>query len=163
MQIHVVADHCLVVHDHNRWVNVFGYYPKAWSKHAHIVNATVASTKSETGKVVILLINKVIEMRSLNSHLLSQIQCCMNGVLIDEVPKFLASIPSDTMHYIQIVNHFNAAHSIIIPLKLNGVTSYFDVKKPTWEDHEYQNILKIELVVKAPPYDQSRPEFSRQK
>ena len=37
----VVGDHCLVVHDHNRSVNVFGYDPKAELKHAHIVNANV--------------------------------------------------------------------------------------------------------------------------
>ena len=40
----VVGDHCLVVHYHNRPVNIFGYDPKVVSKHAHIVDATVAYT-----------------------------------------------------------------------------------------------------------------------
>ena len=70
-------------------------------------------------------------------------QCHVNGVLINEVPKFPAPIPSETTHAIQIENPFYATHPIIIPLKLNGVTSYFDVRKPTWEEYEDQNILKI--------------------
>ena len=40
-------------------------------------------------------------------------------------------------------NRFDATHSIIIPLKFNGVTSYFEVRTPTWEEYEDQNILKI--------------------
>ena len=45
-------------------MNVFGYDPKAGSKHAHIVNATVADMEPETGHVVILLINQAIEMKA---------------------------------------------------------------------------------------------------
>ena len=75
----------------------------------------------------------------------------MNGVLINEVPKFLAPLPSEILHAIQIVNPFDATHPIIIPLKLNGVTFYFDVRNPTQNDYEDQNILKIELTQKAPP------------
>ena len=41
----ILCDHCLVVHDHTRPVNVFGYDPKAESKHACIVNTTIAYTR----------------------------------------------------------------------------------------------------------------------
>ena len=81
-------------------MNVYGYDHKAGSKHACIVNANVAYTKLETGQVVILLINQAIEMKGLDHHLLCMMQCCINGVLIDEVPKFVAPIPSKTMHAI---------------------------------------------------------------
>ena len=79
-------------------MNVYGYDPKAGSKHACVVNATVAYTVPETGQVVSLSINQLIEKRGLNDHLLCTMQCCMNGVLIDEVPRFLAPIPSETIH-----------------------------------------------------------------
>ena len=55
----------------------------------------------------------------------------MNGGLIDVVPKCLAPVPSETMHAIQLENLFDATHPTIISLKLNGVTSYFEVRKPT--------------------------------
>ena len=58
--------------------------------------------------------------------------------------------------------YIDATHTIIIPLKLSGVTSYFDVRKPTQEEYEDQNILKIELKVEAPPWDSSSPDNSHQ-
>ena len=119
----VVGDHCLVEHDHNRTVNVFGYDPKAGSKHACIVNATVAYTQPETGKVVIFLISQEIEMKSLNHHLCCQMQCCINGNLIDEVLKILEAIPSEIIHAMQIANSFYAPNQIINPFQLNGVNT----------------------------------------
>ena len=45
---------------------------------------------------------------------------------------------------------------------MNGVTSYFEVRKPTWEEYEDQNILKIECTAEAPPWDPSSPDYSQQ-
>ena len=73
---------------------------KVRSKHAHVVGATVAYIEPETGQVVILLINQAIEMKGLDHYLLCPMQCCVNGVLIDDIPKFLAPIPSETTHAI---------------------------------------------------------------
>ena len=77
-------------------------------------------------------------------------QCCMNGVLINDVPTYLAPFSSEIMHAMQIVNCFNATHPTIIPSKLKGITSYFDVRKPTQEEYEDQNIFKIEFSVEVP-------------
>ena len=84
----------------------------------------------------------------------------MNGVLIDGVPKFLAPIPSKTKHIIELQNPFDVTHLITIPLKLNRVTGYFEVRTLTQEKYEDQNILKIELASEAPPLDS--PDFSHQ-
>ena len=118
----VVGDHCLIVHDHNRSVNLYGYNPKAGLKHACIVNAAVAYIVPETGQIFIISINQAIEMKGLGHHHHCLMQCCMNGVLINEVPNFLAPFHSETMHAIQLENPFNATHPINISLKLNRVT-----------------------------------------
>ena len=97
---------------------------------AHI-DDDAAYDQPKTGQVVIFLINQAFEIKDLNHHLLCLLLCHMNGVVINEVPKFLAPIPSETMHAIQTVNCFNIIHLIVISLKLNRVTNYFDVKKPT--------------------------------
>ena len=73
----------------------------------------------------------------------------MKGVLIDEVPKFLAPVPSEIMHAIQLENPFDAIHQIIIPLKINGVAIYFNVRTQTQEEYEDQSILKIECICQA--------------
>ena len=113
---------------------------KAGSKHAHKVDAAVTYTIPETDQVVILSINQAIEMKGLDHHLLCLMQCCMNGLLIDEVPKFLPPIPSETMHAIQIKNPIDATCPIIISLKLNRVTSYFKMK----------NLLKKSMRTRMP-------------
>ena len=56
-------------------------------------------------------------------------QCCMNGVVFNEVPKSLTPVPSETMHMIQVSNPSDGTHPIIIPLQLTRVINYFDVKK----------------------------------
>ena len=122
----VIGDHCLIVHDHNRPANVFEYNPKAESQHAAIVNTLIAYTQPETCQVVTLLINQAIEMKSIEHHLFCQMQCYMNGVSINEVPKFLAPISSETTCAIHIKNSFDATHPLIIPLKSNEVTNNFE-------------------------------------
>ena len=70
----VVGDHGVIIHDHNRIVNVYRYDTKAGSKCFYIVNAIVAYTEPETGQVVILLINQAIEVKGLDCHLLCMMQ-----------------------------------------------------------------------------------------
>ena len=117
-------------------MNDVGYNPKAGSKHAGIVVATVANTKSETGCIIILLINKAIKMKGLDHHLLCPIKCHMNGVMINEVLEFLIAVPCETMHAIQLENSFDVTHPIIFPLKIIGVACYFEVRTPNQEEHE---------------------------
>ena len=131
-------------------------------KHACIVDATVAYTVPETGQVLILSINQAIEIKGFVHHLLCPMQCHMNGVMINEVSKFLAPIPSETTHAKQKENPFDATHHIIIPLKLSGVTTYFKVRKPTGEAYEDQNICKIEFMAEAPPWDPSSSDYCQQ-
>ena len=63
-----------------------------------------------------------------------------------------------TTHVIQIINPFDTTHQIIIPVQISQITSYFVVKKPSLEENDDQDILKVEVT----PWDLSSPEFSRQ-
>ena len=123
----VEGDQCLVVHDQSRPVNIFGYDPKEGSKHACTVDTTVAYTEPETGQVVFLSIHHTIEVKDLYHHLLCPMQCCMNSQLIDDVPKFLNLFPvNPCMSY--------CLKTLLMPpifVKLNRVTSYFNVRKTT--------------------------------
>ena len=113
----------LVIHDHNRPVNVYQDDPKAETTDTCIIDAAITHGKPKTGHVVIFFINQATEMKGFDHHLLCPMQCFINIVVIDEVPKFLAPIQSKTMHAIQIVPCFDATHQIITPLMLNGVTT----------------------------------------
>ena len=87
-------------------------------------------------------------------------QCPLNGVGISEVPKFLAESPSETTHAIELVNPFDAAHLLIIPLQLSSVTSYFDMYFPSVAEYENEDIPKIHLTVEESPWDPSMNEYS---
>ena len=63
-------------------------------------------------------------------------QCRLNGVKINEVPKFLAENPNKTTHAITLVDIFDAVHPLIIPLQLSGVTNYIDVYSPSVAEYE---------------------------
>ena len=91
-------------------------WSQSWIK-ACSHNTARAYTESGIGQVVIFLINQTIEMEELYHHLLCPMLHCLNGVLINEVPKFLAPISSETTHAKQLENPFDATHPIIIPLK----------------------------------------------
>ena len=146
----VVYDQCFIIHDYNRKVKVLWHNLKIWSNCAHS-QFCFGYDEPEIVKFVILLIHKAIKMEGLNYHLHCSKQCCMNDSLIDEVPKFLELVPSETMQVIQIMIPFDTIHPIISPFKLTKGTSYFNVRKPTQEEFENQNILKIELKVETPP------------
>ena len=73
-------------------------------------------------------------------------QCCLHGVHISEVLKFLAESPSETIHAIEL-----EAHLLIIPLHLSSVTSYFDVYSPSVTEYENEDIPKIHLTGEEPP------------
>ena len=73
------------------------------------------------------MINRAVCINGLEDHVLCPMQHCLNGVLISEVTKFSAESSSVITHAIKLPDPFDAAHPLIIPLKLSNVTSYFDM------------------------------------
>ena len=139
----VVGDNCLVIHDHNGPVNVYSYNPKDGHRSAKTVDAAVGCQDPQSGQKSIIMINQAIHIDGLVNHLICPMQCCLNGVLISEVPKFLPETPSETTHAIELVDPFDTAHPLIILLQLSRVTSYFDVYSPSITEYENEDIPKI--------------------
>ena len=83
-----------------------------------------------------------------------------NGVHINEVPKFLVESLNVTTHDIELVNPFDAAHSLIILYQLSTVTSYFHVYSSSKVEYENKEIPKIHLTAEEPPWDPSTNEYS---
>ena len=83
----------------------------------------------------------------------------MNGVVIDEMPRFLALNPSENMHVIDVCHPFDANHLMIIPLSITIVTSYKDMKKLTQEVYKDTVIPEIYLTAEASPWELSGSEF----
>ena len=78
----VFGDNCLVIHDHNRSVNVYSYDPKDSHRSAKTVDAAVGYQDSQSGQKFIFMINQAICIEGLDNHLLCPMQCHLNGVHI---------------------------------------------------------------------------------
>ena len=158
----VVGDNCLVIHDHNRPVKVYSYDPKDGHKSAKTVDTKVGYQDPQNGQKFILMIQQGICIDGLVNHLLCPMQCHLNGVQISEVLKFLAENLSETTHAIELVGPVNTAHPLIIPIQLNGVTSYFDVFSPSVAEYENDDVPKIHFTAVETPWDPSTSEYSEQ-
>ena len=154
----VTGDHCLVVNNYNRPVKVFGHDWKAGSRHAHLVNATIAYTEPGIGQVVILLINHAIYEGPQSSPSLPTAVSC--EWCLDQWRSQVSGTYSQWDYACHMLeNPVDTTHPIIIPLKLNQVTSYFKVRTPIWEEYEDQ---MIELMMGAPLWDPLSPALSCQ-
>ena len=123
----IVGDDCLVIHDHNRPINVYIYDPKDDHRSAKTVNAAVGYQEPQSRQKFSLMVNQANPIDGLDNHLLCNIQCFLNGMHIREVPKFLAESPSVITHAKKLTDPFDALQLLIIPLQFSSVTSYFDV------------------------------------
>ena len=106
------------------------------------------------------MVIQAIQINGLGNHSISPMQCHLNGVYMNEVPKFLAESPSVTTHTIQLLDLFNATHPLMILHQLSSVTSYFDVYSPSIGEYENKEIPKIQLTGKEPSWDPSTEEYS---
>jgi hypothetical protein len=75
-------------------------------------------------------------MPQLDHHLLCPMQCCVNDVTVNNVPKFLTCFPADNMHTLVVQNPDDDSTTLSFPLHLQGVTSYLPVLKPTADEWE---------------------------
>jgi hypothetical protein len=77
-------------------------------------------------------------------------QCRINGVEINEVPRFLTHDPTTSTHSIRIADPTDAVHPYTIPLQLEGVVSYFEYALPTSAEFEDPSIPHLELTAESP-------------
>ena len=99
----VVGKNVLVLTDFNRPVTVTGYNPASPSlPNVKTVGAVVAYDDPMTGQTIMLTINQALHIPNLENNLLCPMQYRMNGVLVNDVPKFLKDKPSNDDHAILI-------------------------------------------------------------
>ena len=157
----VVGKEALIIHDYGRPVSVYSYDKEDGCKEYRTVSAAVAYDHPQTGQVYMLVINQAIEIPHLEHHLLCPMQCRLNGIKISELPKFLAEDPDESTHSLQVVDPLDDSSPLFIPLSLTGVTSYFQVRKPTIAEWENEAAYPhIDLTAEEPIWDPQSADFS---
>ena len=77
-------------------------------------------------------------------------QIRMEGVRINDLPKFLAENPDDKSHAIIVDDSLNPNELLIITLVLKGVNSYFLSSNPRASEYEDESIPHIDMTSEAP-------------
>jgi hypothetical protein len=94
-----------------------------------IVKGAVAYNDHETGEVIVLVFNQALYFGDKLSHiLLNPNQMRTSNIKVDDIPKHLCA---KSTHSIMVEEE-----NLIIPMKLNGIISYFNVRTPTLSEIE---------------------------
>ena len=92
----------------------FGMMPEVPVFHAEVSYDCLV-----TGNSTILIINNALYIKDMEHNLLPPIMMRLNGLLVDERPKFLCPNPTIETHYIFFPTENNR-----LPISLHGTTSY---------------------------------------
>ena len=158
----VVGNNVLVLREHTRHVNVTGFDPTVPHRKCKVVDCAVRYVSHEDGTYKLLVINQAILVPELEHCLLCPMQCRVNGVEINECPRFLASDPTDSTHSIIVHDPEDPAHTLLIPLRLDGVISHFECETPSMEEVQGDQYPCYELTASGPEWDPSDPSFGSQ-
>ncbi|KAL7478253.1 LOW QUALITY PROTEIN: hypothetical protein ACHAW6_004025, partial [Cyclotella cf. meneghiniana] len=151
----IVGRHALIIHEHPKvvWLPVDPLQP---AQKATVVDVAIKYTRCNTGDPMILLINQAILVPEVD-HCLLPMQCRINGIEINEVPRFLTSNQSTSSHSIVISDPMDDAHQHTILLQLEGVVSYFEYTLPISAEYEDEDIPHLELMAESPAWELRMP------
>ena len=90
------------------------------------------------GEVFIIDIHQSILIDHFHNNILCKIQMRMYDVKVNDIAKYLTDNPTDQTNSIFMQEQ---GETLLIPLHLHGVTSYFTCRKPTMED--YNNLTNF--------------------
>ncbi len=87
----VLGHDALIILDYQQPDSIVGYEESLVSKTYQTVSGVVAYDDPQTGRTLHLIINQAIHIPHLDHHLLCPMQCRMNDVTVNDLPKFLVT------------------------------------------------------------------------
>ena len=153
----VLGNSCLLIHDTGRKVDVSGFSTALGLIEFPIVSGAVAPDHPTTNKVYILVFHQAIYCYQMDNHLICPMQCCMNGVVINNSPKMCTPTPDNSTHSIEVADPLDQDALI-----LRGVTSCFCIRKPSTVKFEDDDIPKLDMTYESPKWDPGDPDWATQ-
>jgi hypothetical protein len=158
----VLGHDALIILDYNGPVSVVGYDESHGSKTYQTVSGVVAYDDPQTGRMLHLIINQAIHIPHLDHHLLCPMQCRVNDVSVNDLPKFLAADPTDQMHALTLTNPNNPLQPVIVPLTLRGVRSLLNVRSVTINEFYSHDYLRLHLTSETLTWDPTTDLYEKQ-
>ena len=157
-----VGKDALIIADWRKPTDVLGYDKSLGSKRLRTVSAVLGWIDPASGRSYHLVVNQALEVPGMDHHLLCPMQCRVNGVEINEKPRFMCDSPTPDSHCILAPDPEYPERKLRIPLFLSGVTSYTPVFKVTEEDYKSGAIPRVELTSESLDWDPQDRTFEQQ-
>ncbi len=158
----VLGHDAMIMLDYNRPVSIVGYDESLVSKTYQTVSGVVAYDDPQTGRTLHLIINQAIHIPHLDHHLLCPMQWRVNGVIVNNLPKFLATDPTDQMHASTLTDPDNPLQPVIHPLILRGVTLVLNVRSTTIDEFNSHDYLRLHLTSETLTWDPTTNLYEQQ-
>jgi hypothetical protein len=126
------------------------------------VNVVVAYDDPQTGRTLHLIINQAIHIPHLDHHLLCPMQCRVNDVIVNNLPKFRVANPTDQTHALTMTDPNNPLQPLILPLTLRGVTSLLNVRTVTINEFNSQDHPGLHLTSETLTWDPTTNLYEQQ-
>ena len=120
----------------------------------------VAYDHPETGDTFLLVFNQAILIDKLPTKIVSPMQLCDVGIQVNDGPKSIASKTTNE-HNTIVIHDDDDGIALRIPLRIQGVITYFCTHKPTKDDFESCD-NRIEMTANSPDWDPSTNRFQEQ-
>ena len=121
----------------------------------------VAYDHPETGDTFMLAFNQAILIDKLPTNLVSHMQLHDVGIHVNDELKSMALKPTDD-HNAIVIPEDDDGITLRIPLRIQGVITYFHTCKPTKDEFKSCN-NRIEMTADSPDWDPSTNSFQEQK
>ena len=152
----VVGKHCKILEYTGKQVDVSGFSDSLGEcKSIPVVNCALAYDCVSTQRTHILIINNALYMRNMEVNLIPPFIMRLNGIEVNECPKFMSTNPSLSDHSI-----YFPEDNLRLPLQLRGIVSYIPTRAPD-EDDMYRH-LHYHLSPQRPTWDPHDPSFANQ-
>jgi hypothetical protein len=89
-------------------------------------------------------------------------QCRVNDVIVDNLPKFLAADPTDQTHALTLTDPGNPLQPVILPLTLRGATLLLNVRSTTIDEFNSHDHLRLHLTSETLTWDPTTDMYEQQ-
>ncbi len=159
----VLGRGALIILDCNRPVSIVGYDESLGSKTYQTVSGVVAYDDPQTGRTLHLIINQAIHIPHPDHDLLCPMQCRVNDVIVNNLPKFLAADHTDQTHALTLTDPNNPLQLVTLPLILRGVMSLLsNVRSTTIDEFNSHDHLRLHLTSETLTWDPTTALYEKQ-
>ena len=107
-----------------------------------------------------IVIRQAVEIPTLKHHLLCPMQVRMNGITVNDFPRFLANQPAEETH--EIVASDEYGDRVVIPFVLKGVSSYLPVHSLSEDEWNSHSCPRVTLTNQHLHWDPNAPAYEDQ-